>query len=444
MPPTKPIARPAQYKQSTRKGKKAWRKNIDLTDIEKSLETQKDLEITHGTSDLSTLQDASLFAVDEEGDDALKSKLIKRKQIKNLKSKEILDSIKNASKVSSIIHPKHQEQRERAGKIQGVSKKELNKLLSLAGKIDGESKIKNRADKEGLLKSGKFDLWGHQEENSVKLPSGIEIKKKKKEDLPEELFKYSTTSWSIAATKPKTIDQKPVKVADYHDLPHAGKSYNPNTEEWESLVEKEYREEKEREDARIKIQEYKDKIQRLMEVLDDNEEQSSGSEDEADEDDEDEDVDEDGNIKLSLNPAVKLKKKTKYQKNKAKRHEERVKMHQEIKDLKKNIKELEKLEEIEQEVVNRLEEKAKKGKKVKKNKKGKLGTKYHILNEGLEIKFKDELSDSLRKLKPEGNLLYDTVRKLQSSGKVEARVPKTRGRRYKQKITEKWTYKDFK
>lgn len=443
MPPTKLSERPAQYKQSSRKGKKSWRKNIDLTDIEKSLETQKDLEITHGTSDLSSLKDTALFAVDEEGDDVLKNKLIKRKQIKKLKSKEILDSIKTASKVGSITHPRHQEERERSGKVQGVSKKELNRLLSLAGKVDGESKIKNRVDKEGLVKSGKLDLWGAEEENSVKLPSGIELKQRKKEEVPEELFKYSTTSWSVAATKPKTLEHKPVKVADYQDLPHAGKSYNPNTDEWESLIEKEYREEKEREDARIKIQEYKDKIQRLMEVLDDNEEQSS-EDDEEEEEEEEEDVDEDGNIKLSLNPAVKLKKKTKYQKNKAKRHEEKVKMHQEIKELKKSIKELEKLEEIESEVSKRLEEKAKKGKKVKKNKKGKLGTKYHILNEGLEVKFKDELSDSLRKLKPEGNLLYDTVRKLQSSGKVEARVPKTRGRRYKQKITEKWTYKDFK
>lgn len=41
MAPLKVNERPAQYKQSSRKGKKAWRKNIDLTDIEKSIETQK-------------------------------------------------------------------------------------------------------------------------------------------------------------------------------------------------------------------------------------------------------------------------------------------------------------------------------------------------------------------------------------------------------------------
>lgn len=65
MAPLKVNEKPAQYKQSSRKGKKAWRKNIDLTDIEKSIETQKDLEITHGTSDLASLQDTALFQVED-------------------------------------------------------------------------------------------------------------------------------------------------------------------------------------------------------------------------------------------------------------------------------------------------------------------------------------------------------------------------------------------
>lgn len=66
------------------------------------------------------------------------------------------------------------------------------------------------------------------------------------------------------------------------------------------------------------------------------------------------------------------------------------------------------------------------------------------MEDNLEVKFSDELSDSLRKLRPEGNLLYDTVRALQSSGRVESRIPIRKGRRYKPRVTEKWTYKDFK
>jgi hypothetical protein len=32
------LAAPAQYKQSSRKGKKAWRKNVDVTQIQSGLE----------------------------------------------------------------------------------------------------------------------------------------------------------------------------------------------------------------------------------------------------------------------------------------------------------------------------------------------------------------------------------------------------------------------
>jgi nucleolar protein 53 len=33
---------PQQYKQSSRKGKKAWRKNVDVTDIQEGLEEVRD------------------------------------------------------------------------------------------------------------------------------------------------------------------------------------------------------------------------------------------------------------------------------------------------------------------------------------------------------------------------------------------------------------------
>jgi nucleolar protein 53 len=33
---------PAQYKQSSRKGKKAWRKNVDVTQIQSGLEDVRD------------------------------------------------------------------------------------------------------------------------------------------------------------------------------------------------------------------------------------------------------------------------------------------------------------------------------------------------------------------------------------------------------------------
>lgn len=443
MAPLATVKRPAQYKQSSRKGKKAWRKNIDLSEIEQSIETRKDQEITHGTAEIGTLKDEALFQIDDTGDSELKSKLIKRKQIKkNLKSKEILDAVKSNSKVGVVKHPKYDDHKH---KVQTVSKKELRKLMALAGKVDGESKIKNHMAKDGLVKSESHDIWGAEKSNKVYTPAGISIDVDEKVEIPESLLKESTTGWSIASVKPKTLDVAPVKVRDVEEIPHAGKSYNPNKKEWSSLIEKEYKLEKVKEDNRIALQLYREKIQRLMEVLDNSEEEVSSDEDEDAEEDEDEDKSK--SDRLSINEVVKNKKKTKYQRNRAKKHEERVKLQQELKKLKARVHDLEKLEETDKQVQQ--EEEQKKSRKTdsktsKVNKKHKLGSKYSAREDNLELKFSDELSDSLRKLRPEGNLLYDQLQKLQSSGKIETRVPVKKSRRYKQKITEKWTHKDFK
>lgn len=458
MAPISKTGRPAQHKQTSRKGKKAWRKNIDLTDIEAATEQRRELEITHGTQDLASLKNDALFQVDEAGDEELKDRLVKRKQIKKgLKSREILDAVKTNSKVAALAHHKHNDakvQPTKQNKVQGVSKRELNRLMSLAGRVQGESKLKNRVNKEGLVKSGADDLWGSditttatKKGKKVTLPSGIAMDVKSKSEIPEELLNMSTTSWSVPSKLPKTAGIAPVQVRKYEDIPHAGKSYNPDAKHWSNLINTEYEKEKINEAKRVQLAEYRERIQHLMDTLDDNEEEESSSgASEEDEDEDDEDID--GTIKLSLNDPVKNKKKTKYQRNKARKHEEKVKLHEELKKLKAHVKELELIEEIDitvqQSITINTTTTVNKVTKERKQNRNKLGTKYGILDERLEVKFADELSDSLRKLKPEGNLLYDNVRKLQSAGKVESRIPLKRGRRYKKNVTEKWTHKDFK
>lgn len=84
MAPTNVTKKPSQYKQSSRKGKKAWRKNIDISEVEQYMEKKIDHEVTHGTSDMTSLQNDALFQVDVEGDDILKKKLIKRNKSKKV------------------------------------------------------------------------------------------------------------------------------------------------------------------------------------------------------------------------------------------------------------------------------------------------------------------------------------------------------------------------
>ena len=65
-PSTSAIGAPAQYAQTNRKGKKAWRKNIDIQPEERALERKREVETVLGPqADQST---GAAFVVDVEGD----------------------------------------------------------------------------------------------------------------------------------------------------------------------------------------------------------------------------------------------------------------------------------------------------------------------------------------------------------------------------------------
>ena len=69
--------------------------------------------------------------------------------------------------------------------------------------------------------------------------------------------------------------------------------------------------------------------------------------------------------------------------------------------------------------------------------------KDHVPDQSLELVLPDELQESLRLLKPEGNLLRDRYRNLLISGKLETRKPLPQQKKRRRKMTEKWMYKDF-
>ena len=61
----------------------------------------------------------------------------------------------------------------------------------------------------------------------------------------------------------------------------------------------------------------------------------------------------------------------------------------------------------------------------------------------LELVLPDELPDSLRSLKPEGNLLRDRFRNILVRGKMETRKPIQQPKKKRRIVTEKWSFKDF-
>ena len=101
-------------KQPSRKGKKAWRKNVDLNDIEAKLQEVRDEEIVKGPS----AQDD--FVIDETPNFTSKE----YKTPKKLKTQEILT---NKSKVPALVNNRAKKN----ATIQGVKKTEMLRLLKL-------------------------------------------------------------------------------------------------------------------------------------------------------------------------------------------------------------------------------------------------------------------------------------------------------------------------
>lgn len=411
------ISKKPSKPQASRKGKRAWRKNTDIQEIEQNLQDKRDEEIVLGKEVTDD------FVID----DTPSSK--SGKLPKKLKTKEILT---NKSKIPALTNQRHQKKGENT--IQGVKKTDLLRLIQLnGGKFKSEDKYVNRLEQDGIVNGSSQDLWDDTDNNE-------------KKKIPD--FMKSTAEVTKASVVPKTLKVNPIKITS-NELTdkkiHAGKSYNPSLESWKELINQEYDIEYKRELTRQQIEEHRNKIKELMITLDDN--MLSDSDD--DEDDEDNDkVEEEEQLNangekdysLSINKPNKIKIKTKTKRNKELKHKERVKLEQQIKDLKKQLKDLSNLDEI-------LEKQAVKDQSQpneKKRKRREKLFKYSLVETPLEVKLSDELSGNLKNLKPEGNLYYDQMLSLQSSGKIESRVPVNKKRKYTKKITEKWTYKDFK
>lgn len=389
--------------QPSRKGKRAWRKNIDVNDIQAGLEAKREQEVLLGENSESTG-----FVIDNEGDSSTASSGFV------LKTTEILA---NKSKIPALQSRtvKHK-----------VSKAQTKKLMALAGRLATESKLKTKVDRDGLIRASSLDVWADQPEV----------------ELPQVYKQTPFVSYTSAKVVPKTLSHEPLVL--HSDSPqekiiHPGKSYNPDLDSWKDLIDKEFGLENKLEMKRREMEEHQKRIQYLIETLDDKEfEESDDENTEANAEEEEKDADDEDNFKLSLNERTEWKMKTKTRRNKEARHKQRLELETKLKELKKQIHDLKNLEAIEQDVKQKLlSAKPRPAKKYHRH------GKHEVAFKPIEVKLSDELTGTLRTMKPEGNLLYDLMHKLQMQGKIEARTPQRKKKRAV-KLTEKWSYKDFK
>lgn len=385
------LGRPSQKTQRSRKGKKAWRKNIDLDEFEQNLDNVRESEIALGPQQ-------ELFTVDREGtDEGLTSAM---KSEKKLKSHEILNA-RSAFPALPVLHKKKDKPKHKV-------MKDRQKLLERAGFTD-KSKIKAELERDGLLKIGKVaGLWD--------------------EAMPSSSITSPTNAIKPQIAQKRRKPDAPLPGTPAVELPHGGQSYNPALEEWKASIFAEHEKLEKEEIKRVQAGEQQARIDAVIA------ETQAKLENEQEVDSSDSEVDESEIGRLSVNPPAKLKRKTQAQRNKKLRHKQWLFETSQLLQKKHFMKKL--AEEAEKRHVE-PKTKPKRQKQLIR-----AHSAHPVAPQPLAVKLSDELEDSMRRLRPEGNLIMERMRNLQARGLVEARVavkkPKSRS-----KMVEKYSHKHF-
>lgn len=142
------------------------------------------------------------------------------------------------------------------------------------------------------------------------------------------------------------------------------------------------------------------------------------------------------------------KKKTKAQRNRELRQrkiEEEFARQKEQRRLESEVLRLKKLQKnmFQTDQDRLLEERRQRREQARLQRPGRL-SKHAFRELPTEVKLSDELTDTLRELKPEGSVFKDRFNSLQKRSLIEPRVRVTQRRRYQQKEFEKHSYKAFK
>ncbi|KAF1919734.1 ribosome biogenesis protein Nop53/GLTSCR2 [Ampelomyces quisqualis] len=417
---------PAQYKQPSRKGRKAWRKNVDVTQIQSGLEDVRDQIIQGGVIAEKTSDE--LFAVDTTGSADIQKEVSKRH--KPLKVDEILAQ---RSAVPAVASRKRLSDLDNEGKRKKakVSGKEYDRLRAIA--YGGEQVSKDIVQTGG---DAAYDPWTVQETKKDPRFSFLEEKKAKREPVT---LKHAPVSQA-----------KSGKAIPAVRKPAGGKSYNPKFEDWQNELMRES--DKAVEAEKKRLQEAQEEAARMERAAAETE---SDSGEESVWESEWEGFSENENSKLKIK---RPERKSLSQRNKIKRrkeaerlarHEAKMKVkEQQVREIKKLAKSVEAKEKARAAVREALENKTldivSDDDGGEEELKRRQFRKHPIPEAPLEIVLPDELRDSLRLLKPEGNLLKDRFRSMMIRGKVESRRQVAYTKQKKYTVSEKWSYKDWK
>ncbi|GMF08614.1 unnamed protein product [Ambrosiozyma monospora] len=112
---------------------------------------------------------------------------MKKDNVKVLKSPEILNS---TSKIPALQTERSlKNQKKTKNKIQGVDKKQIQKLMRLAGRVQGVNTAQALVEQQGIVTTKAYDVWSDGDDSKTDKKT-----KKSKPEVPEILKKFSVAS----------------------------------------------------------------------------------------------------------------------------------------------------------------------------------------------------------------------------------------------------------
>ncbi|KIJ54657.1 hypothetical protein M422DRAFT_240741 [Sphaerobolus stellatus SS14] len=439
----KTVGAPAQHSQPSRKGKKAWRKNVDIEKIEQGLEAIRDEERIAGDA-LHKKADEQLFQIDITGNENLKRVLPKFDSSQLMSSKVLAQRSAAPALFARTSKP--------ASTVK-LTREEKAKLLRM-GKRKVKGPFNTYVDpsepapmevSEAVKNSGQYDVWGAEPD-----PVTTVLKGKGKFVEPQDYLLPLVTKPDVKPPKSGAPLQNSIAVrAVAH--PHQGTSYNPLETAHRELLLSAHEIEVRKETEQAKLTGLKDRMEAARKATL-GEEGAAGmivDNGEYPIEEESSSKNEDNLIPTNKPPPRKTLKQRKKatlllaQRRALIEQKHRKRLAAVALEAKSLRSKLAKSARARQAILDTR----KVAEEEKLRKQGLIGQRIgkHRVQEGkVDVQLGDELVESFRELKPEGNLFRDRFLSLQQRALVEPRVrvlPKRR--KTKTKDYEKHAWKRF-
>ncbi|KAF8273558.1 tumor suppressor protein Gltscr2 [Lactarius quietus] len=415
------VGAPAQHNQSSRKGKKAWRKNVDIEDLEEKLESLREEERTLGST-LQKKTDSELFVIDTKGDDKVRKSLPCFSRA-SLRSHQIISQRSAVPAVYARPRNSLVSARDKERLLRIARKDRRGPLNSIVDPLQPGAGSALLEVSEAVKKSGEYDVW------SAEAAPNVEAKVKAP-DVPH----------------PRTAIALPAVPA-----PHAGTSYNPPEAAHTTLLLTAHEAELRRVQEAEALAATKARILSARNADEEGTTRGMLIDKPGDEPAETEDREPESANPMINNAAVPLRK-TKQQRRKAEklRAEKRAlveralrkRLHASVDTAKSLRKAADKTQATRAQIA--AERRAKREALLAQS--GLAGQKFgkHIVREGeVDVQLGEELSESLRGLQPTGNLFRDRYLSMQHRALIEPRGPVLPKKRKRMVEYEKHAWKRF-